>query len=179
MHRQLTLLDAMERRETDTDELEDLFRVDHLATRMRRNAENLIVLSGATAGRGWRRPVPMVDVVRGRGGRGRGLHPGDGAADRRGRAAGRAVGDVIHLLAELIENAVSFSPPYTVAQVGGHMVANGYAIEIEDRGLGMSRREPRPGQRADRRPAGVQPVQLGPARACTWSAGSPSATRSR
>ena len=65
VHRQLTLLDAMERREHDAEELEDLFRVDHLATRMRRNAENLIVLSGATPGRAWRQPVPMVDVVRG------------------------------------------------------------------------------------------------------------------
>ena len=65
VHRQLTLLDAMERREHDAEELEDLFRVDHLATRMRRNAENLIVLSGSTPGRAWRRNVPMVDVVRG------------------------------------------------------------------------------------------------------------------
>ncbi len=64
VHRQVTLLDEMERRQEDADELEDLFRVDHLATRMRRNAENLIVLSGATPGRGWRRNVPMVDVAR-------------------------------------------------------------------------------------------------------------------
>lgn len=66
VHRQLKLLDVMERREKNSpEELADLFRVDHLATRMRRNAENLIVLSGATAGRGWRNPVPLMDVVRG------------------------------------------------------------------------------------------------------------------
>ena len=65
LHRQLGLLDAMERRATDAEELAELFRIDHLATRMRRNAENLIVLSGATAGRAWRQPVPMVDVLRG------------------------------------------------------------------------------------------------------------------
>ncbi|HEX8631557.1 MAG TPA: nitrate- and nitrite sensing domain-containing protein, partial [Catenuloplanes sp.] len=65
VHRQLTMLDAMERREIEPDELEALFRVDHLATRMRRNAENLIVLSGATPGRGWRKPVPLIDIVRG------------------------------------------------------------------------------------------------------------------
>ncbi|HEY9521683.1 MAG TPA: nitrate- and nitrite sensing domain-containing protein, partial [Thermopolyspora sp.] len=138
VHRQLTLLDTMERRESDAVELKDLFRVDHLATRMRRNAENLIVLSGASAGRAWRRPVPMVDVVRG------------ALAEVEDytrvtlmpigpvELAGRAVGDVIHLLAELVENAVSFSPPYTVVQISGQLVANGHVIEIEDRGLGMS-----------------------------------------
>jgi hypothetical protein len=138
VHRQLTLLDTMERRQDDSKELEDLFHVDHLATRMRRNAENLIVLSGATPARGWRRPVPMIDVVR------------SSVAEVEdytrvtvmpmGEVAlvGRAVGDIVHLLAELIENAVSFSPPYTQAQVSGHMVAHGYAVEIEDRGLGMT-----------------------------------------
>ncbi|WP_062346329.1 sensor histidine kinase [Herbidospora yilanensis] len=141
VHRQLTLLDVMERRETDAEELKDLFRVDHLATRMRRNAENLIVLSGATPARAWRRSVPMVDVVRGA------LAEVEdytrvtimpmGQVD----LTGRAVGDVIHLLAEVIENAVSFSPPYTVVQVGGHPVASGYAIEIEDRGLGMTQED--------------------------------------
>ncbi len=138
VHRQLTLLDGMERREDDAKELEDLFRVDHLATRMRRNAENLIVLSGSTPARGWRRPVPMIDVVRSAVAevedytRVTVLPMGDTAL------AGRAVGDIVHLLAELIENAVSFSPPYTQAQVSGHRVAHGYVIEIEDRGLGMT-----------------------------------------
>ncbi|MFG2056001.1 nitrate- and nitrite sensing domain-containing protein [Micromonospora sp. NPDC048930] len=141
VHRQLTLLDAMERREHDAEELEDLFRVDHLATRMRRNAENLIVLSGSTPGRSWRRNVPMVDVVRGAVAEVedytrvtvRPLGPVS--------LAGRAVGDVIHLLAELIENGLSFSPPHTPVEVRGHLVANGFAIEIEDRGLGMSEEE--------------------------------------
>ncbi|MDN3351096.1 nitrate- and nitrite sensing domain-containing protein [Actinomadura sp. DC4] len=138
VHRQLTLLDTMERREDDSTELEDLFRVDHLATRMRRNAENLIVLSGATPARGWRRPVPMIDVVRSSVAevedytRVTVMPMGDVAL------AGRAVGDIVHLLAELIENAVSFSPPYTQAQVSGHQVAHGYVVEIEDRGLGMT-----------------------------------------
>nr|WP_225312065.1 nitrate- and nitrite sensing domain-containing protein [Microbispora cellulosiformans] len=138
VHRQLTLLDVMERRESDPAELKDLFRIDHLATRMRRNAENLIVLSGASPARAWRRSVPMVDVVRGALAevedytRVTVLPMGQTALN------GRAVGDVIHLLAELIENAVSFSPPYTMVQVGGQVVASGYALEIEDRGLGMS-----------------------------------------
>ncbi|GAB3383515.1 hypothetical protein GCM10027452_35830 [Micromonospora halotolerans] len=141
MHRQLTLLDAMERREHDAEELEDLFRVDHLATRMRRNAENLIVLSGSTPGRAWRRNVPMVDVVRGAVAEVedytrvtvRPLGPVS--------LTGRAVGDVIHLLAELIENGLSFSPPHTTVEVRGMMVSNGFAIEIEDRGLGMGAEE--------------------------------------
>ncbi|MGI5227503.1 sensor histidine kinase [Actinoallomurus sp. CA-142502] len=138
VHRQLTLLDTMERRQDDSAELEDLFHVDHLATRMRRNAENLIVLSGATPARGWRRPVPMIDVVRSAVAevedytRVTVMPMGEVAL------AGRAVGDIVHLLAELIENAVSFSPPYTQAQVSGHPVAHGYAVEIEDRGLGMT-----------------------------------------
>ncbi|GAA3235119.1 sensor histidine kinase [Nonomuraea helvata] len=137
VHRQLTVLDVMERRETDPEELKELFRLDHLAIRMRRNAENLIVLSGSTPARTWRRSVPMVDVVRGALAevedytRVTLMPMGDVVL------VGRAVGDVIHLLAELIENAVSFSPPYTNVQVSGQLVANGYVIEIEDRGLGM------------------------------------------
>ncbi|MGI5154330.1 nitrate- and nitrite sensing domain-containing protein [Microbispora sp. CA-102843] len=138
VHRQLTLLDVMERRESDPAELKDLFRIDHLATRMRRNAENLIVLSGASPARAWRRSVPMVDVVRGALAEVEDYTRVTVMPMGQTALTGRAVGDVIHLLAELIENAVSFSPPYTMVQVGGQVVASGYAIEIEDRGLGMS-----------------------------------------
>ncbi|MDG4811322.1 nitrate- and nitrite sensing domain-containing protein [Micromonospora sp. WMMD1120] len=138
VHRQLTLLDAMERREQDAEELEDLFRVDHLATRMRRNAENLIVLSGSTPGRAWRRNVPMVDVVRGAVAEVEDYTRVNVLPLGPVSLAGRAVGDVIHLLAELIENGLSFSPPHTTVEVRGQLVANGFAIEIEDRGLGMS-----------------------------------------
>lgn len=141
IHRQLKIIDALERKETDPDELEELFRLDHLATRMRRHAEDLIVLSGSKPARGWRRPVPIKDVIRGAVAevedytRVRVLPVGGGAI------SGHAVGDVIHMLAELIENATSFSPPHTPVQVAGHEVSNGYAIEIEDRGLGMSPEE--------------------------------------
>ncbi|MFC3500256.1 nitrate- and nitrite sensing domain-containing protein [Micromonospora krabiensis] len=138
VHRQLTLLDAMERREQDAEELEDLFRVDHLATRMRRNAENLIVLSGSTPGRAWRRNVPMVDVIRGAVAEVEDYTRVNVLPIGRVSLAGRAVGDIIHLLAELIENALSFSPPNTTVEVRGQMVANGFAVEIEDRGLGMT-----------------------------------------
>ncbi|MFG1921386.1 nitrate- and nitrite sensing domain-containing protein [Cryptosporangium sp. NPDC048952] len=137
IHRQLTLLDAMERKEKNPDELEDLFTLDHLATRMRRHAEDLIVLSGSTPGRGWRNPVPLIDVMRGAI-----AEVEDYARVRvvgapRASLAGRGVSDVIHLLAELIENATSFSPPHTTVHVTGELVPAGFAIEIEDRGLGM------------------------------------------
>ncbi|MEV4099992.1 nitrate- and nitrite sensing domain-containing protein [Nonomuraea sp. NPDC049649] len=137
VHRQLTVLDVMERRETDPEELKELFRLDHLAIRMRRNAENLIVLSGSTPARTWRRSVPMLDVVRGALTEVEDYTRVTIAPMGDVVLVGRAVGDVIHLLAELIENAVSFSPPYTSVQVSGQLVANGYVIEIEDRGLGM------------------------------------------
>ncbi|MFD0889297.1 sensor histidine kinase, partial [Streptosporangium algeriense] len=141
VHRQLSVLDVMERREDDPQELRDLFRLDHLATRMRRYAENLLVLSGAAPGRAWRDSVPMIDVVRGALAeiedytRVDVLPLGEVALD------GRAVGDVIHLVAELVENAASFSPPYTTVQVSGYSVAHGHALEIEDRGLGMSQED--------------------------------------
>jgi signal transduction histidine kinase len=137
LHRQLSILDRMERRTEDPVELEDLFRVDHLATRMRRHAEDLVILAGAAPGRGWRNPVPVVDVLRGA------ISEVEDYARVTVRpvpdlaVTGRAVGDVIHLLAELIENATVFSPPHTKVTVGAEPVTNGLAIEIEDRGLGM------------------------------------------
>ncbi|WP_354379573.1 nitrate- and nitrite sensing domain-containing protein [Streptomyces sp. PvR034] len=139
VHKQLTLLDSMERRTDDPGELGDLFRLDHLTTRMRRHAESLIILSGAAPGRAWRMPVPLTNVVR--------------AAvseiedypriEVRGLAeagvVGGAVADLTHLLAELIENAAQFSPPHTKVRVSGEPVGAGYVLEIEDRGLGMGR----------------------------------------
>ncbi|MFG1998835.1 nitrate- and nitrite sensing domain-containing protein [Spirillospora sp. NPDC048911] len=138
VHRQLSMLDQMERKhDIDPKDLQELFRLDHLATRMRRNAENLIVLSGAIPARGWRRSVPMVDVVRAAVGEVEDYTRVQVMPIGEVELTGRAVGDVTHLLAELIENAVTFSPPDTVVQIGGHPVASGFAIDIEDRGLGM------------------------------------------
>ncbi|WP_250280912.1 nitrate- and nitrite sensing domain-containing protein [Frankia sp. CiP1_Cm_nod2] len=141
IHRQLKVIDALERKETDPDELAELFRLDHLATRMRRHAEDLIVLSGSKPARGWRRPVPIKDVVRGAVAEVEDytrvkVLPIAGSA-----IGGHAVGDVIHMLAELIENATSFSPPHTPVHVSGHQVSNGSVIEVEDRGLGMTDEE--------------------------------------
>ncbi|GIM97010.1 histidine kinase [Paractinoplanes toevensis] len=138
LHRQLALLDRMERRETEPQELEDLYRVDHLATRMRRHAEDLVILAGAAPGRGWRNPVPVIDVVRGAISEVEDYKRIDIRSIESSAVLGRAVGDVIHLLAELLENATSYSPPHTRVQVSGQVLPNGYAIEIEDRGLGMT-----------------------------------------
>jgi len=138
IHRQLKMIDRLERKTTDPDELEELFHLDHLATRMRRNAEDLIVLSGAKPARRWGRPVPLNDVIRGAIAEVEdytrvSLLPAAGVA-----VVGQAVGDVIHLLAELIENATSFSPPHTKVHVAGQKTATGHVVEIEDRGIGMS-----------------------------------------
>jgi len=138
LHRQLALLDRMERRVTEPDELEDLYRVDHLATRMRRHAEDLVILAGAAPGRGWRNPVSLIDVVRGAISEVEDYKRIDITSVEASAVLGRAVGDVIHLLAELLENATSFSPPHTRVQVTGQILPNGYALEIDDRGLGMS-----------------------------------------
>jgi signal transduction histidine kinase len=137
LHRQLSILDGMERQAEDPAQLEELFRLDHLATRMRRNAEYLVILAGAAPGRGWRQPVPLVDVLRG------GVSEIEDYARVTVRPVpdvaviGRAVGDIIHLLAELIENATAFSPPNAKVVVGAEPVTNGLAIEIEDRGIGI------------------------------------------
>ncbi|MFF1570537.1 nitrate- and nitrite sensing domain-containing protein [Streptomyces sp. NPDC058293] len=137
LHRQLELLDAMERRTENPSDLEDLFRLDHLTTRMRRHAESLLILSGSAPGRAWRNPVPLIDAVRA------------GIAETADidrvqlhdipdlSLAGTAVADLIHLIAELAENAAAFSPPHTPVVVRGEEVGAGAVLEIEDRGLGM------------------------------------------
>ena len=138
LHRQLTLLDGMERRAGDPDELEDLFRIDHLTTRMRRHAESLIILSGDAPARGWRRPVPFVDVLRAAVAEVEDYTRIKVNADTGAALSGPAVADVIHMIAELAENAVTFSPPNTPVQLTGDVVGRGFAVEIEDRGLGLS-----------------------------------------
>ncbi|MFJ9848468.1 nitrate- and nitrite sensing domain-containing protein [Streptomyces sp. NPDC101150] len=137
LHRQLALLDTMERRTEDPGELEDLFRLDHLTTRMRRHAESLIILSGAAPGRGWRHPVPLLDVVRAAAAEAEDFARVEVTAVADARLAGGAVADITHLLAELVENAVMFSPPHTKVRVSAERVGTGIVLEIHDRGLGM------------------------------------------
>ncbi|GEC05517.1 ATPase [Streptomyces spinoverrucosus] len=139
VHRQLSLLDSMERRSDDPNELSDLFRLDHLTTRMRRHAESLIILSGAAPGRAWRMPVSLTNVVRAA------VSEIEDYARVEVRqlpetlVIGAAVADLTHLLAELVENAAQFSPPHTRVRITGEPVGNGYAVEVEDRGLGMGK----------------------------------------
>ncbi|WP_436762579.1 sensor histidine kinase [Streptosporangium sp. V21-05] len=139
LHRQLTLLDTMERRVEEPETLEGLFKLDHLTTRMRRHAENLIILSDAAPARRWRDPVPIFDVVRSAV-----LEVEDYTRvtvlpmPQAPLLVGAAVTDVIHLIAELVENATIFSPPNTMVHVRSMVAANGFALEVEDRGLGLS-----------------------------------------
>ncbi|MFD6280636.1 nitrate- and nitrite sensing domain-containing protein [Streptomyces sp. NPDC060209] len=139
VHRQLALLDGMERRADDPGELGDLFRLDHLTTRMRRHAESLIILSGAAPGRAWRMPVPLTNVVRAAVSEIEDYARVEVRALPDAGVKGTAVADLTHLLAELVENAAQFSPPHTKVRISGEPVGNGYALEIEDRGLGMGR----------------------------------------
>ncbi|UGQ11647.1 nitrate- and nitrite sensing domain-containing protein [Yinghuangia sp. ASG 101] len=138
VHRQLALLDGLEREHEDPDLLAELFRVDHLATRMRRNAENLSVLGGTMPARRWRRPVPLVEILRGAASQTEDYSRVTLTMIPDGGLAGPVAGDVMHLLSELVENATSFSPPHTKVRIHAEVVPNGLGIEIEDRGLGMS-----------------------------------------
>jgi signal transduction histidine kinase len=137
LHRQLTLLDAMERRETVPETLDELFQLDHLTTRMRRHAEGLVILSGATPSRGWRDPVPVVDVLRGAIAEVEEYKRVTVLCNARDAIVGTAVADIIHLLAELIENATTYSPASTEVTMRAERVANGFVAEIEDRGIGI------------------------------------------
>ncbi|MGW2332017.1 nitrate- and nitrite sensing domain-containing protein [Streptomyces sp. NPDC001700] len=138
LHRQLTLLDTMERRTEDTDELADLFRLDHMTTRMRRHAEGLVILSGAAPSRQWRKPIQLMDVVRAAVAEVEDYERIEIRRLPRVAVNGPAVGDLTHLIAELLENATVFSPPHTAVQVHGERVAKGFTLEIHDRGLGMT-----------------------------------------
>ncbi|MFE2424305.1 nitrate- and nitrite sensing domain-containing protein [Streptomyces hokutonensis] len=137
VHRQLSLLDSMERRSEDPNELSDLFRLDHLTTRMRRHAESLIILSGAAPGRAWRMPVSLTNVVRAAVSEVEDYARVEVRQLPEASVLGTAVADLTHLLAEIVENAAQFSPPHTRVRVTGEPVGNGYAVEVEDRGLGM------------------------------------------
>jgi signal transduction histidine kinase len=141
LHRQLSMLDSMERRTSDAGALADLFRLDHLTTRMRRHAEGLIILSGSTPGRAWRDPVPVVDVLRAAVAEVEDYVRVDVTSESRDFIAGNAVNDVIHLVAELVENATVFSPPNTRIEVRADRAGTGVVAEIEDRGLGLSEEE--------------------------------------
>ncbi|MGW6705606.1 nitrate- and nitrite sensing domain-containing protein [Streptomyces sp. NPDC054956] len=139
IQRQLSLISELESREADPDQLSSLFKLDHLATRMRRNGENLLVLAGEEPGRRWTRPVPLVDVLRAAASEVEQYERIELASVPGTDVAGRVVNDLVHLLAELLENATSFSSPQTKVKVTGHALPDGRVlVEIHDTGIGLS-----------------------------------------
>ena len=142
IERQISLIDSLEQGEQDSGRLSSLFRLDHLATRMRRNSENLLVLAGHEASRRWSQPVPLVDVLR----------AAISEIEQYERVVlnvqpgitvvGQAVNDVVHLVAELVENATTFSPEDTQVYVSGQpLTSGGVLLDVTDGGVGISDQE--------------------------------------
>ena len=142
IERQISLIDSLEQGEQDSNRLSSLFRLDHLATRMRRNSENLLVLAGHEASRRWSQPVPMVDVLR----------AAISEIEQYERVVlnvqpgitvvGQAVNDVVHLVAELVENATTFSPEDSQVYVSGQpLTTGGVLLDVTDGGVGISDQE--------------------------------------
>ncbi|MFG1641736.1 nitrate- and nitrite sensing domain-containing protein [Amycolatopsis sp. NPDC049252] len=137
VHQQLQILDEMEAREENSTQLASLFQLDHLAARARRTTENLIILGGKQPGRRWRKPVALMEVLR----------AAVSETEQYPRVqveqvadvaiAGAAVADTIHLIAELVDNATTFSPPGSPVEVTSRVVARGVVVDVSDQGLGM------------------------------------------
>jgi signal transduction histidine kinase len=159
VHRQLKLVDTLERRTDDPDVLEQLFRIDHLTTRMRRHAENLIVLSGSAPGRRWRRPVPAADVVASAVGEIEAYARVEVPPMPRVGVAADAVADVVHLIAELVENATVFSPPDTRVTMRTARADGAFVLQIDDRGLGLDAEQLAEAQRTITTPDDFDPTR--------------------
>ncbi|HKH23953.1 MAG TPA: nitrate- and nitrite sensing domain-containing protein, partial [Acidimicrobiales bacterium] len=159
--RQLDFITELETHETNPDTLANLFRLDHLATRMRRNAESLLVLAGIEPSRKWASPVRLTDVIRAALGEVedyqrvsvRGVEPAT--------VVGSAAADLAHLLAELIENALVFSPPDQTVEIRGRNRPDGYALAIIDSGMGMAATDI---ESANRRLAGAESFTIAPSK---------------
>nr|WTB33901.1 nitrate- and nitrite sensing domain-containing protein [Streptomyces sp. NBC_00830] len=136
---QLTLITDLENNEADPDQLESLFRLDHLATRMRRNGENLLVLAGEEPGRRWNQPVPLVDVLRAASSEVESYERIELSGVPETEIHGQAVTDLVHLLAELLENATTFSSPQTRVRVTATRLPDSRVmVEIHDKGIGLT-----------------------------------------
>ncbi|MDN3294288.1 nitrate- and nitrite sensing domain-containing protein [Streptomyces ficellus] len=136
---QLTLITELENNEADPDQLENLFKLDHLATRMRRNGENLLILAGEEPGRRWNQPVPLVDVLRAATSEVESYERIELTGVPESEIHGQAVTDLVHLLAELLENATTFSSPQTKVRVTATRLPDGRVmIEIHDKGIGLT-----------------------------------------
>ncbi len=161
LDRQLEFITELEQNETEPEELEALFRLDHLATRMRRNAESLLVLAGVESPRQWTAPVSVDDVIRAALGEVeeyrrvqiRNLEPA--------MVSGTAAAGVSHVLAELIENALHFSPPDAPVEIKGRRNADGYVVAVDDDGIGMSAADL---EQANRRLSGDESYTVAPSR---------------
>ncbi|MFE7284250.1 sensor histidine kinase [Streptomyces noursei] len=160
VHRQILTLDEMEHQVEDPDLLKGLFVIDHLATRIRRHAENLAVLGGAITRRQWTRPITLTEVVRSSTAEVEQYTRIKLVSPFEGTLRGHAVADVVHLLAELVENATEFSDPETPVTVRARHVTAGLAVEVEDRGLGMPAEEQEQMNRLLTDPARIDLTQL-------------------
>jgi len=138
LHRLLRLLDGLERRQSDEEALGQLFRADHLVTRVRRNVEKAVTLAGGAPARQWRRPVPLGEVVRGAAAEVEDYVRVSTAQIEPAAISGDAVLEITHLLAELIDNAVAYSPAETRVRAGGRWAEDGYTVTVADAGPGMS-----------------------------------------
>ncbi|MCF6526583.1 nitrate- and nitrite sensing domain-containing protein [Streptomyces sp. JJ36] len=139
IERQLELITGLENNEADPDQLESLFRLDHLATRMRRNGENLLVLAGEEPGRRWTQPVPLVDTMRAAASEVEHYERIEISGVPDSEIHGAVVTDLVHLLAELLENAATFSSPQTKVHVTATRLPDGrIMIEIHDKGIGLT-----------------------------------------
>ncbi|GLP69657.1 hypothetical protein TUSST3_62790 [Streptomyces sp. TUS-ST3] len=138
IERQLALITDLEGKEADPDQLENLFRMDHLATRVRRNGENLLVLGGETPAQQWDQPLPLVDVIRAAASEVEQYERVELSGVPEAEIHGRAVTDLVHLLAELLENATTFSPPQSRVRVTAARLPDGrIMVEVHDRGIGL------------------------------------------
>ncbi|MFC1420385.1 sensor histidine kinase [Streptacidiphilus cavernicola] len=139
IERQLALITDLENNEADPDQLESLFKLDHLATRMRRNGENLLVLAGESAGRDWTDPIPLVDVLRAAASEVEQYERIELSGIPETDVIGPAVTDLVHLLAELLENATTFSSPQTRVKVTATRLPDQRVlVEIHDKGIGLT-----------------------------------------
>jgi signal transduction histidine kinase len=159
--RQLDFITELEHNETDPDTLANLFRLDHLATRMRRNAESLLVLAGIDPPRKWTAPVRITDAIRAALGEVEDYQRVTVRAVEPITVLGSAAADLAHLLAELIENALIFSPPDQTVEIRGRAQPAGYTLAVIDSGLGMP---PEELARANRRLAGAESFTIAPSK---------------
>jgi hypothetical protein len=161
LRRQLGFISQLEREETDPTALANLFELDHLATRMRRNAESLLVLVGEVSPRRWSAPLPVADVIRAAVAEVEEYRRVDLRRIDTGYIAGASVSHLAHMVAELIENGLAFSPPELDVEIFGQWVGGQYLIAIVDQGVGMTEADL---ARANARLRGEESFLLGPAR---------------